>query len=288
MTEKIIQKKSTSQYPNLIYSPDLALATINDLTVLHDGSDIALPTNFDTPAQGTIVMTGVSVEDETFAIGDGTFTWKATRTVAFTVAIGASAAEACTNLITAINADFTIGVYAVAGSGTTVICTSYHGGPDGNSVIFSEASTNMSMDGGGHLGGTTIGASSLEELAHIDITGQGYDAILTASEFFYYDWTLSAGDQIIIQVWIELYDNTTDTSVVSFNLACVWLYNVGGIVFTGWAFEPYIHTVQTLIDGHSYTWKILWGKVLNTWGGGSSALIGLAQDRTLTIQEIKR
>ena len=109
-----------------------------------------------TAAQGTITMSGVAVANETFVIGSQTFTWKASRSAAGEVTIGASAAAACTNIITAVNADMT-NVVASQGAGTTVIITATSGGTAGNAIVFTEASTNMAVDGSGTLGGTNSG-----------------------------------------------------------------------------------------------------------------------------------
>jgi len=47
MTEKIISPKSTSQFSNLIYTPDLTLATVNDITYVQTISDLNTPVNYD-------------------------------------------------------------------------------------------------------------------------------------------------------------------------------------------------------------------------------------------------
>lgn len=113
-----------------------------------------------TAAQGTITMSGIAVADETFVIGSQTFTWKASRSVAGEVTIGASAAAACTNIITAVNADIT-NVVASQGASTTVLITAASGGTAGNAIVFTEASTNMAVDGSGTLGATNSGGQLL-------------------------------------------------------------------------------------------------------------------------------
>ena len=47
MKEKIISPKSTSQFSNLIYTPDLTLATVNDVTYLEDQDLMTTPSNYD-------------------------------------------------------------------------------------------------------------------------------------------------------------------------------------------------------------------------------------------------
>lgn len=112
-----------------------------------------------TKAKGTITLTGLPLADETFVIGSQTFTWKALRSVAGEVTIGASAAAACTNIIAAVTADLP-SVVATQGAGTTVIITNVVGGVVGNSVTFTESSTNMAVNGSGTLGGTTSGVDA--------------------------------------------------------------------------------------------------------------------------------
>ena len=111
----------------------------------------------DVAAQGTITMSDVANADETFVIDTQTFTWKSSRTGTGEVTIGASAAEAVTNIVTAVTADLAT-VTAVDGAGDTVVVTAAIAGAVGNSIVFTEASTNMTVDGSGTLGATTAGA----------------------------------------------------------------------------------------------------------------------------------
>jgi hypothetical protein len=109
-------------------------------------------------AKGTITMGGISVAEETFVIGAQTFTWKAARGGVGEVTVGAAAAAACANIVTAVGLDLAT-VTAALGAPDTVIITAVTVGVAGNSINFSETSTNMTMDdyGGEHLGGTTAG-----------------------------------------------------------------------------------------------------------------------------------
>ena len=111
----------------------------------------------DVAAQGTITMSGVATADETFVIDTQTFTWKSSRTGTGEVTIGASAAEAVTNIVAAVTADLAT-VTAVDGAGDTVVITAATAGSAGNSIVFTEASTNTAVDGTGTLGGTIAGA----------------------------------------------------------------------------------------------------------------------------------
>jgi phage tail sheath gpL-like len=131
---------------------------IEDATVTAEKMDYSAdetPVN-GVAAQGTITMADVAVADETFVIDTQTFTWKAARSVAGEVTIGANAAAAVTNIVTAITADMTT-VTAVDGAGDTVVLTAATKGIAGNAIVFTENSTNMTVNGSGTLGTTTAG-----------------------------------------------------------------------------------------------------------------------------------
>lgn len=112
-------------------------------------------------AQGTITFSGIPVADETITIGTDTYTWKAAAVNSLEVTIGADAAGCVTNLIDAINNDpWPPVVFAESGAGTTVLLTALIPGTGGNSIVLTELSTNVTVDGSGTLGGTTSGADS--------------------------------------------------------------------------------------------------------------------------------
>lgn len=92
-------------------------------------------------------------------IGAQTFTWKASRASAGQVTIGASAAAACTNLITALNTDIPTVVVASQGTGTTVVVTDLTPRAAASALTFTENSANLTMNGSGTLGGTTAGTA---------------------------------------------------------------------------------------------------------------------------------
>jgi|GEM_PF-1924279 len=117
------------------------------------------------PAVGTITLTGVPALDETFVIGSQTFTWKAARASAGQVTRGGTAAACVTNIVTAITADIPTVATAVDGAGDTVVVTAVTPGVAGNSLTFTEACGSFTMDGGGHLGGTTAGYAETEAVA---------------------------------------------------------------------------------------------------------------------------
>jgi hypothetical protein len=109
---------------------------------------------------GHLGGTTPGVEAETFVIDSQTFKWVASRSVKGEVTIGADAPAAVINIVTAITADLA-SVSAVDGTGDTVVVTAKVTGVVGNSIVFSETSTNMEMNGSGHLGGTTAGVDAV-------------------------------------------------------------------------------------------------------------------------------
>lgn len=116
-------------------------------------------------SQGTITMSGIATADETFVIDSQTFTWKASRSGAGEVTIGADAPAAVTNIVTAVTADLAT-VTAVDGDGDTVTVTAVTKGVAGNSLVFTEASTNMVVDGAGTLGTTVAGVDGTVGIAN--------------------------------------------------------------------------------------------------------------------------
>ncbi len=111
-----------------------------------------------TQAQGTITLTtGGALAGETFVIGTQTFTWQtAARSGVGEVQIASSTTTAGNNIVAAVNADLA-GVVTASRSGATVVVTAVVEGASGNSIPFTESSTNMTMNGSGTLGGTTLG-----------------------------------------------------------------------------------------------------------------------------------
>ena len=111
-------------------------------------------------AQGTITMGGVANADETFVIAGQTFIWKALRAATGQVTIGGSAGAAVTNIVAAIALDLT-SVTAVDGAGDTVVVTAAAGGTAGNAIVFTESSTNMTVNGAGTIGTTRAGVDGV-------------------------------------------------------------------------------------------------------------------------------
>ena len=111
-----------------------------------------------TQASGQITLvTGGSLAGETFVIGSQTFTFQATtRTGTGQVQISTSTTTEGTNIVNAVNADLA-GVVTASRSGAVVTVTAVTPGATGNSIAFNESATNLTMNGGGFLGGTTQG-----------------------------------------------------------------------------------------------------------------------------------
>lgn len=167
-------------------------------------------------AVGTISMSGIALEDETFIIDTRSYYWTPSRYGAGMASIGTTAAEACTNLITAISADFS-NLSATQGAGNTVIITALDGGVAGNSIDFSENSTNMTMNGGGHLGGTTAGVDG--DTPYILIN----DNLLSNFKGVSWDYRLGTHNQ---------------TQIAEFGDVCQ-IYSMAGLKITD---TPYVYT----------------------------------------------
>lgn len=116
-------------------------------------------------AQGTITMTDLPLADETFEIAAQTFTWKALRTVAGEVTIGASAIACAANITAAIAADLTSVITVTNANPFQVTVQAAVVGLAGNFITFTENSTNMAVDGAGTLGATRAGALQALPLA---------------------------------------------------------------------------------------------------------------------------
>lgn len=117
-------------------------------------------------AQGTITLTGIPSADQTLTIGSEVWTFKASRSTAYQIAIGADAPGTVTNIVTAIDTDSAV-VDAADGTGDTVVITvedeSY--GYAGNTLAFSTTGSNMACNGTGYLGGTTAGTDGYKIVA---------------------------------------------------------------------------------------------------------------------------
>ncbi|WP_024333123.1 hypothetical protein [Desulfotignum balticum] len=106
-------------------------------------------------AKGTVTISGgVPLADETLQIDDQTFIWKATRTGTGEVELSTEGWECLSNLISAINTDLST-VEATQMGADYAHVEAVEEGLGGMSIVFTSASTNVTMDGDGTLGGTT-------------------------------------------------------------------------------------------------------------------------------------
>ena len=126
-------------------------------------------------AQGTLTGYGAPVEDDIVQVAGETYTFKTSRTQDHEVAIG-DLGTSLANLAAAITSDSTV-VSATHPTGSTVLVTADTPGSAGNSLPFAASwatPENVSVDGGGYLGGTTLGVDGTDPDAvfHLSTNGQ--------------------------------------------------------------------------------------------------------------------
>ena len=110
-----------------------------------------------TQAQGTISVSTFGTVGQQFVVGAQTFTWVASRSGTGEVSVGTSTTSAANNIVTAVNTDIPSTATAVR-SGSSVIVTAVACSSAGNSIPFSNIdSENLTFNGSGTLGGTTLG-----------------------------------------------------------------------------------------------------------------------------------
>jgi len=109
-------------------------------------------------AKGTLTFTGQPANNETMVINNTTITAKTTGAITDQFNIGASVRATLDNLVTAINEGTEADVVRAERVNLTVIVEWREPGTDGDSVVFTEAFGNCTIDGGGTLGGTQAGA----------------------------------------------------------------------------------------------------------------------------------
>jgi hypothetical protein len=118
-----------------------------------------------TSASGTVTFsTAPPVADDTVTIGGVVFTFKAVPATAHQVALGATIAEAATNLANAINADRANNPFhaSVAGAVTTVIADAT--GVGGNAITLAKVAAtpaNITVSGATLAGGSGVGATAV-------------------------------------------------------------------------------------------------------------------------------
>jgi hypothetical protein len=113
------------------------------------------------PAIGTLTLTGIPNPNETFTISTQLFTWIASGIpTTGQVLLGTDAPTSAANIITAITAASLTPISAAI-SGTSITITAVANGEAGNQIAFENASSSMTMDGSGTLGGTQWGREAL-------------------------------------------------------------------------------------------------------------------------------
>jgi hypothetical protein len=135
----------------------------------HDGNELTITTNkggiqlktADQKAQGTITLSGQPSAAESFVVNATTITARASGAVADEFNIGGTVPATLANIAAAINAG-TEGANCTAwvDSATTVIVEWDTAGTAGNSIVFTEAMTNTTIDGSGTLGATNLGSAA--------------------------------------------------------------------------------------------------------------------------------
>lgn len=111
-------------------------------------------------AVGTVTASGAPTAAQTLTIGSEVYTMAASRTDAFTVAVGTTHDTFLANLKTAIDADSELVTAGTVDTvGHTLALTYNTKGVIGNSVVFTETCTNVALNGSGVLGATTAGVN---------------------------------------------------------------------------------------------------------------------------------
>jgi hypothetical protein len=113
-------------------------------------------------ARGTMTLTGIPVADETFVINATTITFKADGSGDIDhCTIGGTAAATVTNIVATL-AECTEAANLTAwdGAGDTVVVEWGTAGVAGNAIVWTEAATNVAVDGAGTLGTTHAGIAA--------------------------------------------------------------------------------------------------------------------------------
>jgi phage tail sheath gpL-like len=119
---------------------------------LYSGS--SAPSQVPTSGSGTVTFsTAVPTAGDTVTIGSETYTFAASRTTAFTVAIGANFTASAQNLKAAIGLDSTL--VTASGAGAVITVTSIAAGSQGN-LALSKSGTNIAVSGAALTGGTDV------------------------------------------------------------------------------------------------------------------------------------
>ena len=113
-------------------------------------------------ARGTMTVAGIPVADETFVINATTITFKADGSGDIDhCTIAGSAAAQVTNIVTTLGeCTEAANLTAWDGAGDTVVVEWGTAGVAGNAIVFTEAATNVTVDGAGTLGATHAGIAA--------------------------------------------------------------------------------------------------------------------------------
>jgi hypothetical protein len=111
-------------------------------------------------AQGTLTLTGQPVATETFTINATTVTAVAAAPTTDEFLIGSTVTETVENIVAALNTGSeAANIFADRVENADKVLIEWSSsGTAGNSIVFTEAMTNTTADGGGTLGGTQLGA----------------------------------------------------------------------------------------------------------------------------------
>jgi len=135
-------------------------------------------------AQGTVTMITANPEgDDSITIGSETWVFKGVRSAAYEVAVDAVEGISGTlaNFVAAVNADSSVVTASTVAfseeTGWYTVISAVTAGAAGNSLAFTadfETPANVSLDGSGYLGGTTVGkdATDPETVFHLDTRGE--------------------------------------------------------------------------------------------------------------------
>lgn len=113
-------------------------------------------------AVGDMTFSGVPLDSETFVIDTTTFTFKTSASSDTEITIGSDAEETIDNAVTVINNKMS-NVTAVKNGTTRLRIRAVTAGSAGNSIVFTESCSNVTINGGGTLGGTVVGVDGSSE-----------------------------------------------------------------------------------------------------------------------------
>lgn len=143
-------------------------------------------------ATGTVTFsTGVPVAAQTVTIGSETYTFVATRTAPFQVAIGGTNLVTATNFAAAVNSDSKL-VTASDTSGTVTL-TAILGGTVGNYALATNA-TNVAVSGANMTGGVNVNPGF-----RIDCATEHFDGAFTGN--VYARIQNNSNDKVNVFVW---------------------------------------------------------------------------------------